>query len=64
MIYAEPFSHYGRGGKLNWNGITSQSDFGSEFEVILQRGYSYKITKVQKSGYRTYIDIDVLENNL
>lgn len=60
MIYAEPFSAYGHGAKSSWDGISSQSSFGSEFEVILQRGTSFKITKVEKSGYTIYIDVDVV----
>jgi hypothetical protein len=32
MMYAEPFSHYGDGAKLNWNGISKQSSFGYEDE--------------------------------
>ena len=60
MIYAEPFSHYGNGSKLNWDGKTGQSSFGSEFEVILQRGTSYKITKLEKVGSRLYVDVDIV----
>ena len=60
MIYAEPFSAYGHGAKLNWDGISGQNSFGYEFEVILQRGTSYKITKVEKVGNRLYVDVDVV----
>lgn len=60
MIYAEPFSAYGRGAGKNWDGISTQNAFGSEFEVILQRGTSYKITKVEKVGSRLYVDVDVV----
>jgi len=62
MIYAEPFSAYGHGTKSpNWDGVQKQSSFGYEFEVILNRGYNYKITKVEKSGRRIYIDVDVVK---
>ena len=64
MIYAEPFSHYGRGAKLAWDGVATQSSFGSEFEVILQRGSSYKITKVEKVGEQIYVDADVFPPEL
>jgi SPP1 gp7 family putative phage head morphogenesis protein len=64
MIYAEPFSDYGRGAKLAWDGETKQSNFGNEFEVILQRGSSYKITKVEKVGGQIYIDVDVFPPEL
>lgn len=60
MIYAEPFSAYGHGSKQSWDGKTGQSSFGSEFEVILQRGTSFKITKVEKSGYTIYVDVDIV----
>lgn len=60
MIYAEPFSAYGHGSKQSWDGKTGQSSFGSEFEVILQRGTSFKITKLEKSGSRIYIDVDIV----
>lgn len=64
MIYAEPFSYYGRGAKLAWDGEAKQSNFGNEFEVILQRGSSYKITKVEKVGGQIYIDVDVFPPEL
>lgn len=60
MIYAEPFSKYGSGAELNWDGKTGQSSFGSEFEVILQRGTKFRITKVKKSGSRIYVDVDIV----
>lgn len=59
MMYAEPFSAFsGQGGK-NWDGITSQSYFGSESEMIIQRGASYTITKIEKTGRKIYIDVEV-----
>lgn len=60
MIYAEPFSAYGSGAKSSWDGISGQSSFGHEFEVILQKGTSFKITKIEKSGYTIYADVDVV----
>lgn len=60
MIYAEPFSAFGHGSKLSWDGIEKQSYFGYEFEVILQRGYNFRITKVDKSGGTYYFDLDVI----
>ena len=60
MIYAEPFSAYGHGSKSSWDGKAGQSSFGSEFEVILQRGTSFKITKIEKSGYTIYADVDIV----
>lgn len=60
MLYAEPFSHYGSGAKRNWDGISKQSSFGSESEMIIQRGTSYRITKVEKSGSQWYFDMEVV----
>jgi hypothetical protein len=48
MLYAEPFSDYGRGDGLNWDDATKQKDFGGEFETIIQRGTTFRITKVGK----------------
>ena len=59
-LYAEPFSNYGRGSKLNWDGIAPQTDFGTELEIILQRGGSYRVVKVEASGYQTYVDLEVV----
>lgn len=70
MLYAEPFSHYGKGvnGKqdynfvdgLRWDGISKQSIYGSESEMIIQRGAYYRITKIEKSWGTTYIDMEVV----
>lgn len=60
FIYAEPFSHYGDGDKRRWDGKSGQSYFGYEFEVLLQRGTQFKITKVEKSGYTIYADVDIV----
>jgi hypothetical protein len=59
-IYAEPFSRYGDGDGRSWDGIRGQRSFGYEFEVLLQRGTSFKITKVEKSGRTLYIDVDIV----
>lgn len=59
MMYAEPFSAFGNGGGKNWDGISGQSTFGYESEMIIQRGASYTITKIEKSGSTIYIDVEV-----
>lgn len=59
MMYAEPFSAFGRGGGSSWDGIASQSGFGSESEIIIQRGAHYRITKIEKSGSTVFIDMEV-----
>jgi hypothetical protein len=60
MMYAEPFSHYGNGQKLNWDGIAKQAGFGYEDETIIQRGTTFRIAKVEKKGGSTYFDIEVV----
>ena len=60
MIYAEPFSAYGNGYGLSWDGVAKQSSFGGEAEMILQRGTQFKVAKVEKSGGTWYIDLEVV----
>lgn len=36
------------------------SHYKGENEMILQRGYSYKITKIDKKGYQYYVDLEVV----
>ena len=69
MMYAEPFSYYGYGinGKYgmnrddgrNWDGKSKQTTFGTESEMIIQRGATYRVTKIERIGYKTYIDVEV-----
>jgi len=60
MMYAEPFSEYGLGAGRNWDGISQQSDYGDEAEIILQQGTSFRITKVERSYGKLYVDIEVV----
>lgn len=60
MFYAEPFSHYGGGAKLKWDGVSKQSSFGSEFEVILQKGYSYRLKKITGEGTNRMFELEVV----
>lgn len=49
MMYAEPFSAYsGASNYDEWDGKKKQNYFGSEFEMILQRGGYYTATDVYK----------------
>lgn len=67
-MYVEPFSYYGYNengnmncdGGVNWNGKSKQSDFGGEFETILQQGTQFRVTRVRKKNYEWYIDIEVI----
>ena len=40
-----------------------QQPFGSESEMLLQRGTTFKITKIEKSNGTWYIDLDVVAQN-
>lgn len=57
-IYAEPFSAFGNGDKLHWDGESGQSSFSSEMETLLQRGTKFKILRVDVTTHN-YIDIDI-----
>ena len=61
MLYAGPFSAYGAGHKLKWDGKKPQTHFDSELETIIQRGTSYRITKIEKKGGNMFIDMEVVE---
>lgn len=60
MMYCEPFSAYGHGDGKFWDGINKQSSFGYESEILIQRGTTFRITKVEKSGGIWYIDVDII----
>jgi hypothetical protein len=64
MMYAEPYSSFGNGSGRSWDGITKQSTFGSESEIILQRGTTFRVTKVEKSGNTWYIDVEVINQDV
>lgn len=71
-LYCEPFSYFGHGVNgqygmnysegLKWDGVTKQKDFGSEAEILLQRGTKFKIVKAEWNAQqnRWYIDIEVV----
>lgn len=60
MLYAEPFSGFGNGAGRSWDGISKQVHFGYEAEMILQRSTKFRILKVEKSGSKWYIDMEVI----
>ena len=64
MMYAEPYSSFGNGSGRSWDGIAKQSTFGSESEIILQRGTTFRVTKVEKSGNTWNIDVEVINQNV
>lgn len=50
-----------KGTKMAYMNTKGHYAYGSENEMILQRGYSYRITKVEKNGYgHYYIDCEVI----
>jgi hypothetical protein len=68
MMYAEPFSHFGNGAELHWDGIpkrldgiSRQSSFGYEDETIIQRGTTFRVIKVEKKGTSIYFDVEVVK---
>ena len=63
MMYCEPFSFYGRGAGRNWDGTTKQTTFGHESEILLQRGTTLRVTKVEKARSTWYIDVEVISQN-
>ena len=71
MMYAEPFSYYGRDkhgnmsglkGK-NWDGKSSQPSYGSEFETIMQQGTQFRVTKVERKGSQIFVDMEVINQD-
>ena len=59
MMYCEPFSAFGNGMGKNWDGIATQSHFGYESEMLIQRGAYYRITKIEKKGGTIFMDVEV-----
>lgn len=58
--YVEPFSAFGCGDKRSWDGVSRFSTYSSEHETLFQRGTRMRITKVYKEGGKTYIDCEVI----
>ena len=63
LMYCEPFSAFGCGSGRNWDGISQQHSFGDESEILIQRGTKYRITKIEKSGGKWYIDVEIVSQN-
>lgn len=58
--YVEPFSAFGCGEKRSWDGVSRFSTYSSEHETLFQRGTRMRITKVYEEGGKTYIDCEVI----
>lgn len=63
-MYIEPISAFGNGAGRKWDGISKQSSFGSEAEILLQHGTKMRVTKVERSHGTWYIDVDVIEQGV
>ena len=59
MMYVEPFSAFGRGSGMNWDGKKKQSNFGQEVETLLQQGTQFRVTKVTRQGRSGQIFVDI-----
>lgn len=62
--YVEPFSAFGCGDKRSWDGVSRFSKYSSEHETLFQRGTRMRITKVYEEGGKTYIDCEVIGQEL
>lgn len=58
--YVEPFSAFGCSDKRSWDGVSRFSTYSSEHETLFQRGTRMRITKVYEEGGKTYIDCEVI----
>ena len=58
--YVEPFSAFGCGDKRSWDGVSRFSTYSSEHETLFQRGTRMRITKVYEEGGKTYIDCEII----
>lgn len=58
--YLEPISAYGKGAGRKWDGKQRFSTFSSEHETLFQRGTLMRITKVYQVGGKTFIDCEVV----
>ena len=64
MMYVEPFSAYsGSYEHRSWDGNSKQTRFGGEFETIMQQGTQFRVTKVEKSNGKIYIDMEVINQD-
>ena len=58
--YVEPFSAFGCGDKRSWDGVSRFSTYSFEHETLFQRGTRMRITKVYEEGGKTYIDCEII----
>lgn len=58
--YIEPISEFGNGAGRKWDGKQRFSSFSYEHETLFQRGTLMRITKVYQVGTQTFIDCEVI----
>lgn len=59
-VYLEPFSDFGKGDRVGWDGYRHFTRFGNEQETLFQRGTKMRITKVYENSGKTWIDCEVI----
>lgn len=62
-MYCEPFSAFGYGSGRGWDGLAKQTSF-YESEILLQRGTTFRITKVEITSGKIYIDVDIIAQDV
>lgn len=61
MMYVEPVSKYGAQYGVDWKG-QPQTHFNSENETVIQRGTSFRVTKVERlPGGKMYVQMEVVK---
>lgn len=63
MMYVEPFSAFGQGDGIRWDGKRGQKTYGYEFETILQQGTQMRVTKIERSGNKIFFDLEVIDQS-
>lgn len=63
-MYIEPISQFGHGAGRSWDGISNQSTFGYEAELLFQRGTKLRVTKVEKTRSTIFVDLEVIEQGV
>lgn len=58
--YLEPISAFGDGAGRDWDGVQRFSSFSTEQETLFQRGTRMRITKVYQEHGKTFIDCEVI----
>lgn len=63
-MYIEPISQFGHGDGRSWDGISKQSYFGGEAEMLFQRETKFRVTKVEKTRSTIFVDLEVIEQGV